>query len=55
MFLSAVAPQNEGMRLARLRALDVLDTVTAAICYRNNTCSLALTLNCNLLVHTNYD
>jgi len=24
-----------------LSALDVLDTVTAAICYRNKTCSLA--------------
>ena len=38
-----------------LSALDVLDTVTTIICYCNETCSLALALNINALVHINYD
>ena len=38
-----------------LSALDVLDTFTTIICYCNETCSLALTLNFNLLVHIKYD
>ena len=38
-----------------LSALDVLDTFTTVICYGNETCSLALALNINFLVHINYD
>ena len=36
-----------------LSALDVLDTFTTIYC--NETCSLALALNINFLVHINYD
>jgi hypothetical protein len=39
---------------AVLSALDVLDTFTTVICYRNETCSLALALNINVLVHMNF-
>ena len=38
-----------------LSALDVLGTFTTVICYCNETCSLALALNINFLVHINYD
>ena len=38
-----------------LSALDILDTFTTIICYCNETCSLALALNINALVHINYD
>jgi hypothetical protein len=38
-----------------LSALDVLDTFTTIICYCNETFSLALALNINVLVHINYD
>ena len=37
-----------------LSALDVLDTFTTVICYCNETCSLALALNINFLVHMNF-
>jgi hypothetical protein len=38
-----------------LSALDVLDTFTTIICYCNETFSLVLALNINVLVHINDD
>jgi len=41
----------EGRFAWLLSALNVLDTLTAVICYCNKTCPLALALNFNSLVH----